>query len=69
MYVARSPVEYTGSGGKEKMDLVLTLSVSLCAALVPGYGTQRIGLSPIVGSLLAGGMDRDSFIRPLIKAS
>jgi monovalent cation:H+ antiporter-2, CPA2 family len=36
------------------MDLILTLSVSLCAALVLGYGTQRLGLSPIVGYLLAG---------------
>ncbi len=31
------------------MDLILTLWVSLSAALVLGYGTQRIGLSPIVG--------------------
>ena len=36
------------------MDLVLTVSVSLAAALVLGYLTQRLGLSPIVGYLLAG---------------
>jgi monovalent cation:H+ antiporter-2, CPA2 family len=36
------------------MDLVLTISVSLAAALVLGYATQRLGLSPIVGYLLAG---------------
>jgi CPA2 family monovalent cation:H+ antiporter-2 len=36
------------------MDLVLTLSVSLGAALVLGYVTQRLGLSPLVGYLIAG---------------
>ena len=36
------------------MDLVLTVSVSLAVALVLGYVTQRIGLSPLVGYLLAG---------------
>jgi CPA2 family monovalent cation:H+ antiporter-2 len=36
------------------MDLVLTLSVSLAAALVLGYLTKRLGLSPLVGYLLAG---------------
>ena len=36
------------------MDLILTVSVSLAAALVLGYATQRLGLSPIVGYLLAG---------------
>ncbi len=35
-------------------DLILTLSGGLAAALILGYGTQRIGLSPIVGYLLAG---------------
>jgi len=35
-------------------DLILTLSGGLAAALVLGYFTQRIGLSPIVGYLLAG---------------
>jgi len=36
------------------MDLVLTLSVSLMVALILGYLTQRLGLSPLVGYLLAG---------------
>jgi monovalent cation:H+ antiporter-2, CPA2 family len=36
------------------MDLILTLCVSLGAALVLGYVTQRLGLSPLVGYLLAG---------------
>ena len=36
------------------MDLILILSVSFAAALVLGYLTQRIGLSPLVGYLLAG---------------
>jgi CPA2 family monovalent cation:H+ antiporter-2 len=36
------------------MDLMLTLSVSLIVALVLGLGTQKLGLSPIVGYLLAG---------------
>ena len=35
-------------------DLILTLTAGLAAALVLGYVTQRIGLSPIVGYLLAG---------------
>lgn len=35
-------------------DLILTLTGGLAAALVLGYATQRIGLSPIVGYLLAG---------------
>jgi CPA2 family monovalent cation:H+ antiporter-2 len=35
-------------------DLILTLTGSLAAALVLGYVTHRIGLSPIVGYLLAG---------------
>src|ERR687892_1984876 len=34
--------------------LILTLSGGLGAALVLGYLTQRLGLSPIVGYLLAG---------------
>jgi len=34
--------------------LILTLTASLAAALVLGFITQRIGLSPIVGYLLAG---------------
>jgi CPA2 family monovalent cation:H+ antiporter-2 len=35
-------------------DLILTLTGGLGAALVLGYLTQRIGLQPIVGYLLAG---------------
>jgi CPA2 family monovalent cation:H+ antiporter-2 len=35
-------------------DLILTVSGGLGAALVLGYLTQRLGLSPIVGYLLAG---------------
>ena len=37
-------------------DLILTLTVGLGAALFFGYITQRIGLSPIVGYLLAGAL-------------
>jgi CPA2 family monovalent cation:H+ antiporter-2 len=36
------------------LDLLLTLTGGLAAALVLGYITQRVGLSPIVGYLLAG---------------
>src|SRR6185503_19544563 len=35
-------------------DLILTLTGGLGGALVFGYLTQRLGLSPIVGYLLAG---------------
>src|SRR5687767_15503368 len=35
-------------------DLILTLTGGLGAALGLGYVTQRLGLSPIVGYLLAG---------------
>jgi CPA2 family monovalent cation:H+ antiporter-2 len=35
-------------------ELILTLTASLAAALALGYITQRLGLSPIVGYLLAG---------------
>jgi CPA2 family monovalent cation:H+ antiporter-2 len=35
-------------------DLILTLSSGLGAALILGYVTHRLGLSPIVGYLLAG---------------
>src|SRR5688572_17706880 len=35
-------------------DLILTLSGGLGAALILGYLTQRLGLSPIAGYLLAG---------------
>jgi monovalent cation:H+ antiporter-2, CPA2 family len=36
------------------IDLILTLTGGLAAALVLGYVTHRLGLSPIVGYLLAG---------------
>jgi CPA2 family monovalent cation:H+ antiporter-2 len=36
------------------IDLILTLTGGLAAALILGYVTQRLGLSPIVGYLLAG---------------
>src|SRR5262245_45273908 len=36
------------------LDLIATLTGSLAAALVLGYITNRVGLSPIVGYLLAG---------------
>jgi len=36
------------------LDLILTLTGGLVAALVFGYLTQRLGFSPIVGYLLAG---------------
>jgi monovalent cation:H+ antiporter-2, CPA2 family len=36
------------------VDLILTLAGALAIALVFGYFTQRMGLSPIVGYLLAG---------------
>ena len=36
------------------LDLILTLTGGLAAALVLGYITHRLGLSPIVGYLLAG---------------
>src|SRR6185503_15879563 len=35
-------------------DLILTLTGGLAAALALGYVTHRLGLSPIVGYLLAG---------------
>jgi CPA2 family monovalent cation:H+ antiporter-2 len=37
-----------------EFDLILTLTLGLTAALVLGYITQRLSLSPIVGYLLAG---------------
>jgi CPA2 family monovalent cation:H+ antiporter-2 len=37
-----------------QVDLIITLAGSLAVALVFGYFTQRLGLSPIVGYLLAG---------------
>ena len=35
-------------------DLILTLTGGLGGALILGYVTQRLGLSPLVGYLLAG---------------
>jgi CPA2 family monovalent cation:H+ antiporter-2 len=37
-----------------ELDLILTLTGGLTAALVLGYATERLGLSPIIGYLLAG---------------
>jgi len=37
-----------------QFDLILTLGAGLTAALILGYITQRLSLSPIVGYLLAG---------------
>lgn len=37
-----------------ELDLILTLAGGFTAALILGYFTQRAGLSPIVGYLLAG---------------
>src|SRR5947207_8842604 len=38
----------------DHLDLILTLTGGLTAALALGYVTHRLGLSPIVGYLLAG---------------
>lgn len=38
----------------QNIELILTLTGALGAALVAGYVTQRLGLSPIVGYLIAG---------------
>lgn len=43
-----------GDAGHGNEQLILTLTAGLAAALALGYVTQRIGLSPIVGYLLAG---------------
>src|SRR5262249_8422009 len=40
--------------GMHNLDLILTLTSGLAAALALGYVTHRLGLSPIVGYLLAG---------------
>lgn len=37
-----------------EVDLIMTLTGGLAAALVCGYATSRVGLSPIVGYLIAG---------------
>src|SRR5687767_2163291 len=36
------------------LDLILTITAGLTATLLLGYVTHRLGLSPIVGYLLAG---------------
>ncbi len=38
----------------DNLDLIMTVAAALTAALVFGYITHRLGLSPIVGYLLAG---------------
>ena len=38
----------------QELELILTLAAGLGVALILGYVTQRIGLSPIVGYLVAG---------------
>jgi CPA2 family monovalent cation:H+ antiporter-2 len=43
-----------GDAAHGNEQIILTLTVGLAAALALGYVTQRIGLSPIVGYLLAG---------------
>src|SRR5262245_39487283 len=40
--------------GMHNLELIVTLTVCLAAALAAGYVTHRLGLSPIVGYLLAG---------------
>src|SRR3990172_7010334 len=49
------------------LDLILTLTIGLAAALVFGYVTHRLRLSPIVGYLLAGlavGPSTPGFVAP-----
>lgn len=43
------------------MDLVLTISVSLAVALLLGYLTQRLGLSPGAGKTPHGSLRRFFF--------
>src|SRR5262245_22361176 len=47
-----SPVNLRGP--MHNLDLILTVTGGLAAALLLGYITHRVGLSPIVGYLLAG---------------
>ena len=42
------------AGAMHEFDLILTLTGGLAAALICGYVTFRLGLSPIVGYLIAG---------------
>src|SRR5262249_33235394 len=49
--------EKRNEGGRDmhpNLDLLLTLTGGLAAALVLGYVTHRVGLSPLVGYLLGG---------------
>jgi CPA2 family monovalent cation:H+ antiporter-2 len=47
-------VDYDDEQNMESAELILTLAGGLGAALILGYLTQRLGLSPIVGYLIAG---------------
>jgi CPA2 family monovalent cation:H+ antiporter-2 len=48
------PLTFRTGDPMHDTDLILTLTSGLAAALVFGYVTHRLGLSPIVGYLLAG---------------
>src|SRR5262245_9548762 len=50
----RPPRSIRQAGHMHGYDLILTLTAGLGVALILGYVTHRIGLSPIVGYLLAG---------------
>lgn len=49
-----TPICHTSAQTVHEYDLILTLTAGLGGALLLGYLTQRLGLSPIVGYLLAG---------------
>src|SRR5262249_7401930 len=53
---AARPPRYNSLGHRpmHDLDLILTLTAGLATALAFGYLTNRLGLSPIVGYLLAG---------------
>src|SRR5437868_14977592 len=53
---ATAPARFGPGGGgvAHNIELILTLTGGLAAALALGYVTNRLGLSPIVGYLLAG---------------
>jgi CPA2 family monovalent cation:H+ antiporter-2 len=48
------PMLLLGAGGVENLPLLTTIAAAFAAAWVLGLITQRLGLSPIVGYLLAG---------------
>jgi monovalent cation:H+ antiporter-2, CPA2 family len=52
--VLRGRVARRSLGMMDNIELILTLTSGLAAALACGYATFRLGLSPIVGYLLAG---------------